>query len=210
MKSLKKAKQRLAPLLPPAERQALVRAMLADVLVACMQWTTAHETVLATIDPEIISAGEDAGATACRDDAALGMDEAVQAAARCARTEHLLILPGDIPCVTPADLDAMLAGTRGGALAVAPAASGGGTNALAMTTRGAIRTRFGDQSFRCHLDAARAAGLAVSIVRRAGLGLDIDTPDDLAACVNADAGRHTAACLRRLAAGPLPGRACAH
>ena len=41
--------------------------------------------------------------------------------------------------------------------------------------------RFGGASFVGHLRRARAHGIEPQIVRRAGLALDIDTPDDLAA-----------------------------
>ena len=43
--------------------------------------------------------------------------------------------------------------------------------------------RFGDDSFHPHLAAARAIGIEPGVVERAGIGLDIDTPDDLQAFV---------------------------
>ena len=43
----------------------------------------------------------------------------------------------------------------------------------------AVPLRFGDDSFRPHLAAARARGIEPRILRLPGIGLDIDTPADL-------------------------------
>ena len=43
------------------------------------------------------------------------------------------------------------------------------------------RTSIGDDSFYPRLDSARAIGIEPTVVERAGIGLDIDTPDDLEA-----------------------------
>jgi 2-phospho-L-lactate guanylyltransferase len=45
--------------------------------------------------------------------------------------------------------------------------------------------RFGDDSFFPHLAAARAMGIEPTIVKLAGIGLDIDQPDDVHALLRA-------------------------
>jgi 2-phospho-L-lactate guanylyltransferase (CobY/MobA/RfbA family) len=45
---------------------------------------------------------------------------------------------------------------------------------------------YGPGSFRRHVGAARAAGLAVRVVRDPGLGFDVDTVDDLHALAERD------------------------
>ena len=47
-----------------------------------------------------------------------------------------------------------------------------------MSPAGAIPYCYGLGSFAAHQEAARAAGLTLNVVRRAGLSFDIDTPDD--------------------------------
>ncbi|HEX3972668.1 MAG TPA: hypothetical protein VHX19_15170, partial [Stellaceae bacterium] len=45
----------------------------------------------------------------------------------------------------------------------------------------AVPLRFGDDSYFPHLAASRAAGIEPESVKLPGIGLDIDTPEDLAA-----------------------------
>ena len=76
--------------------------------------------------------------------------------------------------------DAGLAAGNGGPLVtIAPAEARGGTNALLIRPPDAIDPAFGEASFEAHLRAAAAAGAAVQVVRDAGLGFDLDTPEDL-------------------------------
>ena len=55
-----------------------------------------------------------------------------------------------------------------------------GSNAILMSPPDAVPLRFGDDSFRPHLAAARAAGIEPTIVSLPGIALDIDNPADLA------------------------------
>ncbi len=57
---------------------------------------------------------------------------------------------------------------------------GVGTNALAVAPPAAMHFRFGVESLVQHRLMAYRAGLPVRILRRAGLELDVDTPEDLA------------------------------
>ena len=50
-----------------------------------------------------------------------------------------------------------------------------------MLAADAVPLRFGEDSFFPHLDAARRAGLTPTVVRQAGIAMDIDHPADLAA-----------------------------
>jgi 2-phospho-L-lactate guanylyltransferase len=43
-----------------------------------------------------------------------------------------------------------------------------------------VPLRFGDNSFFPHLDAAKTHGIVPEVVHLPRIGLDIDTPDDLA------------------------------
>jgi len=54
-----------------------------------------------------------------------------------------------------------------------------GTPVLSLPARAPLAFSYGPGSFRRHLDAARAAGLAVRVVRDPSLSFDLDTVDDL-------------------------------
>jgi 2-phospho-L-lactate guanylyltransferase (CobY/MobA/RfbA family) len=61
-----------------------------------------------------------------------------------------------------------------------PSMSGFGTNGALLAPPDAMPLKFGEPSFDNHLLAARHRGLTPVIRELPGLGLDIDTPEDLA------------------------------
>jgi 2-phospho-L-lactate guanylyltransferase len=93
-------------------------------------------------------------------------------------------------------------------IVLAPARDGRGTNAVACSPADAMPLRFGGDSFIAHRRRARAQGIEPRIVRRPGLALDLDTPDDLAAFLAAPSPTRAYAYLAdRGVAGRLQARA---
>ncbi|MDB5686089.1 MAG: 2-phospho-L-lactate guanylyltransferase [Rhizorhabdus sp.] len=91
---------------------------------------------------------------------------------------RLLVIHGDLPLVTPDDIEAMLAAAEQAGIAIAPDRHGSGTNALALRDPAPFTFAFGEGSCAAH---HAAAGEGAMTVNRPGLSHDIDTPDDLAA-----------------------------
>lgn len=194
------AKRRLRGVLGPPEREALSRAMLADVIAACCG--TGGDVLVVTESPAIARLARAAGARVRRS-AARGTRAAARVgvgAAVAMGASAVLVLPGDLPLLRAADIRRILAaGARADVVAVADR-HGQGTNALLLRPPAAITPRFGPASFAAHTDAARRQGLRVRTPRIAGVGLDLDTPDDLRLLRKRwrSAGKHTAAVLREL------------
>ena len=199
VKDLSSAKQRLIPGLSPDERRALARAMLEDVLAALVGALDAAPFVV-TRDPEVMEVAAHHGARCLVESANRGHTEAVafaQRAAAVAGAERFLTIPGDVPCVTAAEVRAVLDGLSPprGALFV-PSLSGFGTNAALLTPPDVMPLKFGEPSFDNHLDAARQRGLAPVVLNLPGLGLDIDAPEDLALLLERGPDTKSAALLR--------------
>jgi 2-phospho-L-lactate guanylyltransferase len=91
----------------------------------------------------------------------------------------IVVLSSDLPNITTGDVAALRAtiGDTPGCT-IAPDEQEQGTNALALTPPEADFFTFGPESFQAHLAAARARKLAVRILRRPGLALDLDTPEN--------------------------------
>jgi 2-phospho-L-lactate guanylyltransferase len=187
VKDLPAAKQRLAGVLDAQARQELFRAMLEDVLSALAASTGLAGILLVTRDPEarrlaarygagVVVEGENRGHTAA---STLGARTLARQGVK-----GMLQLPADIPLVTPEDIGALLH-VHGNAPAVtlSPSRDERGSNAVACSPPDVLPLRFGDDSFFPHLQRARALGVEPQIVRRPGLALDVDTPEDLAAFV---------------------------
>jgi 2-phospho-L-lactate guanylyltransferase len=195
-KPLARGKARLAGVLSTQERRTLILAMLSDVV--CVAAATGDVWVVCS-DPDAARAAEENGARPVPDatpDGGLNTSlAAATAAAAAAGYEGVLLLASDLPCVSEDDVRFIL---DAGPVAVAPSRDGTGTNALWRSPPDIIGTAFGENSRAAHEALARAAGAEPLIVRRAGLALDVDTPQDLPDALGAGAGRRTA-----LAAGPI-------
>jgi len=105
-----------------------------------------------------------------------GLNAEIAAFADTIESGGLVVLLPDLPLLTRDDIEAVLTAAKDGC-AIGPDRHGTGTNALALCEPSGFAFGFGVGSFARHQAAAPDA----AIVRRAGLGLDCDEPDDLAA-----------------------------
>jgi 2-phospho-L-lactate guanylyltransferase len=190
VKDLEKAKQRLLPVLTPAERQDLARAMLRDVLRA-LAGARLDVVWVVTRDPEVSAIARALGAEVLTEATNAGHTAAVAHAQAHAARESLLVfatIPGDVPCLTPAEAQALVQAVGAPPSAVfTPSRSGLGTNGVALSPPAVMPLTFGEPSFANHLADARRRGLTPRILDLGGLALDIDARDDLRALLDAGA-----------------------
>jgi 2-phospho-L-lactate guanylyltransferase len=174
------AKSRLAPVMDPLQRQDLARAMLREVLRTCGAAGFGGTVVVTDTEPGRMIARLN-GAEAVVDPGR-GLNAAVTLGIEAASgAQAVLVLPGDVPLVTPADLEAMLQAADAGdrVAVVVPDAAGRGTNALLLRPPRLIAPAFGDGSCERHLEAARRVASAVRL-ERPRLAIDVDEPPALA------------------------------
>jgi 2-phospho-L-lactate guanylyltransferase len=113
-----------------------------------------------------------------------------------ARGCAMLTLPGDVPLTTTAEIEQVVDAYRQGhRFVIVPARDERGSNAILAAPADAVPLRFGEDSFFPHLAAARACGIEPAILHLPGIGLDIDTPDDLAAFLARPSTTHARAVL---------------
>ena len=185
LKHTRDAKQRLAGAIAPPLRRQLALAMAHDVLSALAASPGLDGLSVVTIDPAASALARRLGARVLTEGAGEGQTGAVNAAARAlSREGHeaMLAIPGDVPLITPEEIEQLIAvHDRRPDFVITPAHDRRGSNAVLCAPPDAVTLRFGDDSFLPHLAAARAQGLEPKIVALAGIGLDIDHPRDLAA-----------------------------
>jgi 2-phospho-L-lactate guanylyltransferase len=189
VKEFADAKQRLSPLLTQSQRESLAAEMLQDVLAALAASNLAG-ILVNTLDPLATELAHRYGARVITNDARSGHTGAVAAIARTLTGEGrcgMLALPGDIPRVTAAEIDALIAAHRPSpSFTIAPANDELGSNGVLCIPSEVMPLRFGDNSYFPHLDTARRRAMVPTIVRLPGFGLDIDRPDDLRAFLCAE------------------------
>ncbi len=185
VKELDRAKERLAPVLPPERRRAFMLAMLEDVLTALAATQSLSGLAVVTVDAAARRLAARYGARIIEIGARDGHSGAVAAAARLLAAEGcpgMLTVPGDIPLVTAAEITQLLAAHRPApAFTIAPSRDERGSNAIICSPPNAVPLRFGEDSFFPHLRAAAACGICPTVLRLPGIALDVDTPEDLAA-----------------------------
>jgi 2-phospho-L-lactate guanylyltransferase len=181
-RGLEAAKTRLAPVLDPAEREALARNLLARVLGVVRQ--ASDDVVVISPSEALRPIVEGAGARLSVQ-RGMGLNaglEQARAEAVADGISVLVVLHGDLPNLSPDDVRALgdALPEAGGGVALAPDRAGIGTNGLAQSPADAIAFGFGMGSFIRHRAAAEEAGLPLVVVERPGLAFDLDTPADLA------------------------------
>jgi 2-phospho-L-lactate/phosphoenolpyruvate guanylyltransferase len=200
IKSFSRAKQRLAEALGEPDRRELAEAMVSDVLAALASAPLVGELIVVTAEPLAARAAGQAGATVVEDPDEAGQSAAAVrgiAAAADRGADRVLLVPGDCPALDAGELAALLGKAAEPPLVVVvPDRHGSGTNALLLAPPDAMAPSFGPGSLARHAALGRAAGARVQVRAVASLGLDVDTPGDLATLRAALAGRPRAAAAR--------------
>ena len=195
IKELDGAKQRLAPLLAPQQRRALIEVMMAEVLEAVVAVPGLAGTIVVTLDPQATVLAERLGARVLTDGARDGHTGSVDAGRQLLAREGrggMLTLPADIPAVTSQEISLVLgAHLPGRAFTISPAHDHMGSNTVICSPADAVPLRFGDNSYYPHLEAARRAGIEPTVMHQPGIAMDIDHPADLAAFLALPSSRGT-------------------
>jgi 2-phospho-L-lactate/phosphoenolpyruvate guanylyltransferase len=189
VRALDGAKSRLGAVLDAEERRELVERLLRATVAAALATPGVTRVIVVSPDPEVIAVGEGAGAAGVRQGSA-GLNPGIVEArdsAPAAGVGRMLVLPGDLPGITPADIAAVLAAAdtasasswaRRPVVVVATDRHGRGTNALLLQPPAVIEPAFGGDSREAHRRLAASAGAAYAETPDR-LELDLDTPDDL-------------------------------
>lgn len=178
------AKRRLAPQLSPTERAALAKAMLRHVLGVLAGCRGLAGILIVTSDPEAMALARAFGAHVLPDAVESGTNAAVRAGMAAldrAGKGGVIVVPGDVPGITRAEMDAVVDALASAPVVLVPATRDGGTNLLAACPPALMAPSFGPSSFARHLETAQAAGREPCVLHLPGLGHDIDVSADLAA-----------------------------
>jgi len=181
VKAPQNAKQRLSAVLDAAGRERLARLLYEHMLETVCAARGIDRILVVTSDPITAEQARRRDALVLAETEQVSHSRSADAAAKRAielGAATVALLPIDVPLVTPADIETLLAPPRP-ALIIVPSADGSGTNALVRTPPDIIESRFGPGSFQAHLEQAQSRGIEVEVRRPPGLIFDLDTPEDL-------------------------------
>ena len=182
VRGLPAGKTRLAAVLAPEERNQLVRAMLEDVVATLRRCPAIARVTVFSRDAAAAREAQRLGADFLQQPpTADGLNAGLQfAQQQRAAADALLVVPADLPLITPADVERLIAALGPPPSIVLAPSYDGGTNALLLSPPSVIAPAYGPHSADRHATAAQAAGATVAVVRGAHWALDLDSPEDIA------------------------------
>jgi len=177
MKVADRCKQRLAGVLAPGTRRKLVEVMLERVVRAVTGVPAITDLCIVTNDESFVPQGARRIADPGE---GLNVALALTAAQLGGLVDTMLILPGDLPFITTADIAELVQLAHSQRMVAVADVQGLGTNALLLSPATLIAPRFGPDSLRAHFRVAWQAGAEASAHACANIAHDIDEPRDVA------------------------------
>lgn len=183
VKPLRWGKSRLAAVLSQEERKDLNSHLLVNTLETLNLIPEIEHVLVISRDPAALSLARAHGARTVQENGAPELNVALARATVVAKnysTRGVLVVPADLPLITPEDVSAMLALAKDPpVVVVVPDRHRKGTNALLICPVGLIEYDFGPNSFHQHCESALRAEARLEVCDLPSLALDMDLPEDL-------------------------------
>jgi 2-phospho-L-lactate guanylyltransferase len=183
VKPLRRGKSRLAGLLTEEQRTRLNRSLLEHTLITLNEVPEIEHTLVISRDPAALALTREMGGHTVLEDGAPQFNTAIKRATIVAKSQGahaVLILPADLPLVTPKEIKVILRrGKKPPVVVIAPDRRKDGTNGLLVNPAGLIEYGYGPGSFQRHSERATEAGAILIVYHSKILGLDLDLPEDL-------------------------------
>ena len=181
VKPFAEGKSRLKNILTNSARHDLNIQMFQHVFNVTSAAIGVANTIVVSADQYTLDMVRERGAHAVFEDVPAGLNGALKLGTGIAvakGADAVLILPTDLPTLSPEDIRALVDRRIPPCVVIAPDRANQGTNALLLSPPDAIKFSFGKDSFTAHRKAALDGHIDPAIVKRDGLALDIDTPED--------------------------------
>ena len=183
VKPLRWGKSRLAGVLSQEERRDLNSHLLIHTLETLNAIPEIEHVLVISRDPAALSLARSHGARTVQENGAPELNIALARATIVAKnysTSGVLIVPADLPLITPEDVRAILDLAKDPPVVVlVPDRHRSGTNALLVCPVGLIEYDFGPGSFQRHCERANQVGARLEICELPSIALDMDLPEDL-------------------------------
>lgn len=182
VKSVREGKTRLANVLAPTQRRALMEQLLAHILAQAAQYPGLDKTVIVSRCGETRSRAIELGAHAIAE-SSFGLNAAIKQGQLTVRqwgASKMLVVPCDLPMLDSDDLRTLSRLSKPGLIVIAPDRRGIGTNGLCLDPRLEFTFQFGEDSYHGHIASTVRLGLEHDTASCPGLAFDVDTPEDLA------------------------------
>ena len=173
----KECKTRLSPFLNEEERENLLKVMLKDVTESVAKYV--DNIIIISADDDVLNYGKSLNLKTLKENENSNLNKALkQAMDYCkSKAKKVIILPSDVPLIGKTNIKMLIDSSKSLDFIIVPS-KGGGTNTIIMKP-GAIRTKFGDFSYKEHVNAADRKNLNPQVHDSFFMALDVNTTEDL-------------------------------
>jgi 2-phospho-L-lactate guanylyltransferase len=178
---LRSAKSRLARYLSESDRRELVYWMAAQVLTSLRRSHSVEHIALVSPDAEVLAWAKGRDAVPLYQESA-GLNAGLELGRSWAHSvgaESLVVLLGDLPCLTPEEAAQFIDYGRLHPVVLAPDRMAEGTNGLSLHLEVQLPFAFGGGSLARHQELAREQQISPLLFQAPGLSFDVDSYADL-------------------------------
>ena len=182
VKPIRRGKSRLSEILSEEERAKLNHQLFIHTIEILKQVDPVSDILVVSRDSDVLTEARDLDVRTVTENGTPELNPALYRASLFSKafsTEGVMIVPADLPLLTPDDVEAFL-GMRSQApeVIIAPDRHGKGTNMLFANPADILTFSYGDDSLARHSELAKAKGAHLIVVENERIGLDLDIPED--------------------------------
>ena len=182
VKPLRRGKSRLSEILSEEERSQLNQKLFKNTIKVLNQVDAISDILVVSRDSDVLTEAREMDVRTVTENGTPELNNALRRASLFSKafsTEGVLIVPADLPLLTPEDVSGFLADRVQPPMAViAPDRRRQGTNMLLIDPADLLTFSFGQDSFNKHCELARSKGAQVIVHENAHIALDLDIPED--------------------------------
>ena len=182
VKPIRRGKSRLSEILSEEERVQLNHLLFLHTIDILKQVDAVSEILVVSRDSNVLTEARELGVRTVTENGTPELNPALLRASLFSKafsTEGVMIVPADLPLLTPSDVEAFLAKrSQAPEVIIAPDRHGKGTNMLFANPADILTFSYGDDSLSRHSELAKARGAQLTIVENERIGLDLDFPAD--------------------------------
>lgn len=182
VKPLRRGKSRLSEILSDDKRAQLNHHLFAHTIEVLKHVDAITNILVVSRDSDVLTQSRELDVRTVTENGTPELNSALRRASLFSKvfsTEGVLIVPADLPLLTPDDVTLFIEQRVQAPMAViAPDRRRGGTNMLLIDPADLLTFSFGQDSFEKHCALAESKGAKVIIVENERIALDLDIPED--------------------------------
>jgi 2-phospho-L-lactate guanylyltransferase len=182
VKPLRRGKSRLSEILSEDERAQLNHQLFVHTIEVLKQVDDISEILVVSRDSDVLTEARDLDVRTVTENGTPELNNALRRASlflKAFSTEGVLIVPADLPLLTPADVIAFLEKrTQPPVVIITSDRHRKGTNMLFTNPADLLTFSYGQDSFERHSALAKSKGAEVIVFENERIALDLDVPED--------------------------------